>query len=223
MFKADDTGFEDHVIERVETMATGGYTIQREDGWSFQVPKNPAAVPKVGSTVRFYGKGVGSVVRGLDVDGVEIWYKTAEQQEAENREWVENETRRKDKEYEEQKAGLFQRIALLPEHLQKRIQRFLDNNHDFGIDYLAYELFCCEQAVVIAAAFKDVESLRTWANMDFNEQRKIVPALSDDHSGNTFGCSKVLALDIITTNHQPRHGAMCPLVGCVDYGCVLRA
>ena len=223
MLKADDTEFEDHVIEGVETGADGGYTIQREDGWSFQVPKNQAAVPKVGSTVRFYGKGLGHQVRGLDVDGVEIWYKTAEQQEAESRAWVENEAHRKDREYEEQKADLFRRIALLPEPLQNHIQRFLDNNPDFGRDYLAYELFCCEQAVVIAAAFKDVESLRTWANMNFNEQRKMVSALSDDHSGNTFDCSKVLALDIITTNHQPRHGALCPLVGCVDYGCVLRA
>ena len=222
MLKADDTEFRDYCVKDVEVFGDRAYTITTEEGWSFYVAKSPEAVPHVGSTVRFYGKGVGYQVRGLDVDGVEIWYKTAEQQDAESRAWVENETCRKDKEYEEQKADLFRRIALLPEHLQKRIQRFRYNNPNFGRDYLVYELFCCEQAVVIAAAFKDVESLRTWANMGYDEQRKTVPALSDEHSGNTFGCSKVLALDIITSNHQPRHGALCPLVGCEDYGCGVR-
>jgi hypothetical protein len=51
-----------------------------------------------------------------------------------------------------------------------------------------------------------------------------VPGFDDDHSGNTFGCSVKLAL---LSLEQPEgvvliHGALSPLVGSKEYGCVPR-
>ena len=56
-----------------------------------------------------------------------------------------------------------------------------------------YEVFCCEQAVLIAKALKTEAEIQKFYDAPYNEQQELVPALSDGHSGNTFGGACALA------------------------------
>lgn len=83
--KSSDTEFEDHTVKAVEEQEKG-YTLTYENGWSFWCDKKPGIVPRVGSTARQYGRGIGCAVRGLDIDGQEVFYRTKEQDEIHHRE-----------------------------------------------------------------------------------------------------------------------------------------
>lgn len=83
MFPADDQQFEEHTITNVQT---------HDDGWSiscggfgFGVQKDSPVAPVAGMTARFYGKGFGSRVRGLFLDGQKVYYRT-EQEDQEHHE-----------------------------------------------------------------------------------------------------------------------------------------
>ncbi len=82
-FPANDTQFEDNVIESVSRDGDS-YTITC-DGWSLWCGKDCPIEPKAGQVARQYGRGIGSTVRGLFIDGVKIWYRT-ESEEAEHSE-----------------------------------------------------------------------------------------------------------------------------------------
>ena len=71
-----DEQFEDDAITEVEKNPGGGWSIKRGTGWSFYVPAESPIEPKAGSKVRFYGKGFGFPVRGLFIDGKEVYYFT---------------------------------------------------------------------------------------------------------------------------------------------------
>ena len=114
--------------------------------------------------------------------------------------------------------------ASLPKCFQERIDKFRTNNDRFRIDYESYEVFCCEQAVVIANACKTPEEIQVFASKKWDEQLKQVPELSDGHSGNTFGASCHLAHWYLSNpeNVIKMHGALSPLVGSDEYGDVAR-
>lgn len=85
-FPKDDEQFEDATIESVRAEETsGGWQITRTDGWSFFVPKTSPVAPQPGMPVRFYGKGIGFTVRGLFVDGHEVFYRTDEEHKQQER------------------------------------------------------------------------------------------------------------------------------------------
>lgn len=71
----EDTQFEETTVDEV-TKQEGGWTVKRGDGWSFFVSNEHGVEPKVGQTMRFYGRGIGSPVRGLYLDGQCVWYYT---------------------------------------------------------------------------------------------------------------------------------------------------
>lgn len=75
----NDDNFEDTTIVAVRPEANG-WSIERADGWSFYVPKDSPVEPKEGMAARFYGKGIGSVVRGMFLDGHKVFYHTEEEQ-----------------------------------------------------------------------------------------------------------------------------------------------
>ncbi len=75
-----DDEFEETTIKKVQKYENG-WEILREDGWSFHVPLKSQVVPKIGMPIRFYGKGIGSPVRGLFIDGLKVFYRTKKQQE----------------------------------------------------------------------------------------------------------------------------------------------
>lgn len=84
MFPLHDDQFEETTIDRAEKSGDG-WSIQRAEGWSFFVPGTSPTEPKEGMTARFYGKGIGYNVRGLFLDGKEVFYRT-EEQDKEHRE-----------------------------------------------------------------------------------------------------------------------------------------
>lgn len=56
---------------------------------------------------------------------------------------------------------------------------------------------------------------------DFDRQRAEMPAMSDNHSGNTFGIAFSLAVIWLIHGEEgviKQHGAMAPIVGSVEYG-----
>lgn len=63
-------------------------------------------------------------------------------------------------------------------------------NEGFGKEY---NIFCCEQAVVIAESLKTKEKIAEFFKLNY-DILEMVPLLSDDHSGNTFGMSCKLAI-----------------------------
>ena len=115
------------------------------------------------------------------------------------------------------------RIEALPALFRDRIKKFQrDGGHAFRRDYEPYELFCCEEAVVIASALKTSAAVRAFKDAGWDEQKKQVPQLSGGHSGNTFEVACLLAYDFLSSMPErviQDHGALTPLVGCDAYGC----
>lgn len=91
MYPKNDTQFKDHTIDKVDVSSNGGWSIGF-DGWGFFVPKDSPVEPTNGMTARLYGKGIGSTVRGLFLDGKKVYYRT----ETEDKEYREIESYGKD-------------------------------------------------------------------------------------------------------------------------------
>lgn len=83
-YPTDDQEFEDVRIDGVERQSDGTFAIAC-DGWHLWCGKECLIEPRVGQVARKYGRGIGSPVRGLFIDGEKIWYRT-EAEEKEHRE-----------------------------------------------------------------------------------------------------------------------------------------
>jgi hypothetical protein len=83
-FPENDDQFEDKAIESVTGDAPGKYAITC-DGGTLWCGENCTDKPQPGQIARQYGRGIGSTVRGLFIDGQKIWYRT-EAEEAERSE-----------------------------------------------------------------------------------------------------------------------------------------
>lgn len=246
--KQSDT-FTDYTLTAAKECADG-FELSAEGGWGFYLQKQYGAAPhgiqpKAGDTARLYGKGFGYVVRGVDINGAEAFYRTEEQQEAEGKRQAEEADEKRRAEFERDRPRLDKQYAALPPAFQARVDRFRRNAPEFRWRMERYELLCCSQAVVIAnrlrgADLRDqVPHIPDWAqkhvkgregdpfavfaNLPFERQKALVPELDEGHSGNSFGCSVMLArIYAEDPNHAAirfGHGALCPLVGCADYGC----
>jgi hypothetical protein len=228
-----DEEFEVYFITEVKeyTDADGklnySLTLRREDedkggtGFGFT---DTGIKPKVGDECRLCGKGFGSRVRGVTINGEIVYYRTEEEDRIEAHNAVLAQEDRDKKEFEENKDKIDDRIASLPDVFQQRIKRFQGNNPDFCWKYETYELFTCEQAIIIADTLKTDKKIINFIKLPYEKQKKKVPKLDDGHSGNTFGCACLLARVYV---NQPElvpkmHGAMSPLVGCLGYGCHTR-
>ena len=66
-----------------------------------------------------------------------------------------------------------------------------DLSGGFGLDY---NLFACEQGILIADALQSKEKIKEFYEMGWDEQKKLVPGLDDGHTGNTFSMSCRIAL-----------------------------
>lgn len=71
-----DNEFEEAVVTKADGNADRGWSITKDDGWSFWVPADSPVEPKAGTKVRMYGRGIGSRVRGLFLDGQRVFYRT---------------------------------------------------------------------------------------------------------------------------------------------------
>lgn len=80
MFPQNDEQYEETHVAKVEPCASGGWQIECADGWSFFVPAESPLSPEPGMRARFYGRGIGAVVRGLFLSGVKVFYRTEEEE-----------------------------------------------------------------------------------------------------------------------------------------------
>lgn len=214
---------QDYAIRKVNEYEDS-YGIDTTESLCFIIYKKYGAIPKVGDNVTLHTRGW-SFIRGIDLNGKKLFYKTDEELEQERQEWLRQDEERKQKEFAENKAQMDEQYNALPECFKKRIDRFRDNNPRFRIDYESYELFCCEQAIAIAKSCKTPEKIQMFAKTDdFKKQRKMVPDISDGHSGNTFGCAVKLAYLYLMEpeNVSKIHGSLSPLVGSKDFGDVAK-
>lgn len=80
-YPSNDGQFEETTISNVTPDEYGGWSFTRSDVWSFYVDKDSPVVPEDGMTARFYGKGLGYIVRGLFLDGKKVFYRTEAEQD----------------------------------------------------------------------------------------------------------------------------------------------
>ena len=193
-----DREYQDTTISGV-ARESNGWTIRRADGWNFSVPDSSPVEPRPGMAARFYGRGLGYTVRGLVLDGRTIFYRTADEDADKSRRAAEDRDRASRYDAERGRADMKRRVAALPAPLRDRIAGFRSNNPDFWWKFEPYEMAVCEQA----AKGPDAE-------------------IDPDLSGNQAGCAALLArlLRDAPSRIASVHGAMCPLVGCREYGCM---
>lgn len=220
----EDTEYRDLEIT---SLNEDDHSFTTEDGWSFWCPpkgeRNPDGIkPVVGHVARFYGRGVGYPVRGLMLEGQWVFYETADAfaARAEREHWERQE--QKTQTFRAEIAARNAVVAALPLPFRVRVERFQRlKGEDWRVNHEPYEVFTCQEAVKIADGFDEPEQIAAFWDANYKTQREYLPALSDNHSGNTLEQAVQLALAYQT---QPAilvrmHGALCGLVGCEKYGC----
>jgi hypothetical protein len=217
----EDTQFETYTLEKAEP-GESGWSLDLGGCGIFCASDECQATPQPGEEVRLFGKGFGFPVRGIVIGARVYRYATEEQAEEERRLQLEAAALKRSQDYEAKRADFDRDVAALPDPLRLRIERFRNLKGDtWRHQFEPYELFVCQQAAVLRDALQTVEALQAFGREPHEEQRRRVPALSDGHSGNTFGASCLLARMLIECPERVphMHGALCPLVGCVEYGC----
>jgi hypothetical protein len=185
--------------------------------------KSYEVIPQVGDYLTVHTKGgTFGIIRGMDLNGKKIFYKTDEELEAERLAYLAKREGDKQAAFVKNVGEMDCRYSALPQCFRDRIDKFRSNNPRFRVDYEEYELFCCEQAVAISSGCVTAEGVKEFKAKNWAEQLKQVPELSDGHSGNTFSAAVSLAYWYL---QQPEnviklHGALAPLVGSEEYGCV---
>ena len=213
-----DTEFKEYTLTRVEHNESG-WTIYH-GACAFYCP-DVGITPKVGDRAQFYGRGIGCPVRGLFLNGQRIFYRTAHEEEQRHRKEVDAAHDKARADELQHRGEWAERWTALPEVFRLRRDGFLMCNPTWAWQFQPYELFVCEEAWKIATACQTGEAIQAYGKGGYQEQRAVVPSLSDQHSGNTHSMAVRLAWlarmnpDLVSKEH----GALCPLVGCEDYGC----
>jgi hypothetical protein len=223
--KKTDNEFYERILEGVSECDKDSWELRADNGGCICCVKNDGFIPKTGMTVRFYGKGFGHSVRGIDIDGHTMYYRTPEQAEEDYKEMCKQFDKDKKDSFKKDKKKLDKDYDSLPDLFKQRIDKFRKNNPNFRWEYESYEMFCCKEAVKIANALKTVDAVQKWKDLDWEEQRKLVD-INDGHSGNTFSCSISLACLYLSQKPEDvvrQYGALAPLVGSKNYGCVPKA
>jgi hypothetical protein len=221
--KANDT-YQEHVLSKV-TESESGWEINFDGSSCFFIPKKHGVQPRKGDKMRMYGKGFGYVIRGVDLNGVEVYYKTDAEHRAETRrELAESDAKRKAAADADREA-MDERVAALPDCFQKRIARFRRNNPDFYWKNEGYEMAACVDAVKIADTLRKQDdplaALNAFYDLPFAEQAEMVEGLDEGHSGNTFGMACKLAGHYLNNERLvfAEHAAISKLIGCKEAGC----
>lgn len=226
----EDAEYRDSVVDAVKAFdADGtnprGWEVGSEDGRGLIVydELGLTRAPVTGDTIRLFGSGLGYPIRGIGlVDGSGALcglyrYRTAEEEERARAQYALDEEARKRREWEEGKDEFAARVKALPEAFRDRLEFFMRRSK-WGPDFGGYELFSCEEAVKIAKFVRTTEEIKAF--FDDREAQRLA-GISGEHSGNTFGTACRLAAAYMKDPElvPKMHGALCPLVGCRDYGC----
>lgn len=218
----DDDEREEGTLERVTGPDSHGwYSVICTTGWGISVDGKYGVVPKVGDRFTTWGR-IGFPVRGMAVNDHVLYYRTPAEQVIENQKEIDAIKARKVAEYEGKRSEYEARVAALADVLRQRIEGFRAfRGEDWRYDHEPYELMCCEQAQKIAEHFNTGEAIRKFAKLGYEAQKAAFPAMEEGHSGNSWGFSLRLATMLCERPDLApyEHGALCPLVGCKDYGC----
>lgn len=206
------------VIKKVTEGDTHFY-IDLEGSYSFGLDKKYGAIPKAGDKITLHTKNF-STVRGVTLNGVIVFYKSDRRLDQEHEEWRANYEKEKLETFKKNRIQMDADYEALPDNFKKRIDRFRKNNPKFRVDFEGYELFCCKEALKIAAVFKTSATITAFRALDWEDQLKAVTTLSDGHSENTFGCACMLARLQLECPERvyEMHGSLSPLVGSEDFG-----
>ena len=210
---------EELIVTKVTPYEDGTHMSISAGSYGFGLDTKYGVVPKEGDTITLFTKGF-SLIRGMKLNGVLIFYKTDEDLEIERLEQQIKYEEKKQASFKKEVKSLDKRYLKLPQVFKERIDRFRANNDRFRIDFESYEMFCCEQAVVIAKACKTPEGVQEFSKMEWKDQMSKVKKLDDGHSGNTFSMSTQLAYlylqqpDVV----KQAHGSLATLVGSDEYG-----
>lgn len=217
-FPKNDNEWEEKQITEVNDWGEKGWEL-KFGALCLAAPNGPIE-PKPGMTARLYGKGFGYTVRGIFVDGHEFRYLTKAGEAQKHADWVADRKREDQERLEAEVDSRDARWAALPEPYRARKARFVANNPTWRRDYEGYELFTCEQAHLIARTLKTRAAIADFHKADWDEQMRLVPGLSDGHSGNTFGAAcQLAAYEIDFPEGVVRtHGAISALVGSDAHG-----
>lgn len=214
----NDKQYREDTVAKVR-IGSKGWEVQGTDGWSLFVTNSECQTPpKEGETLRYYGRGIGSPVRGIVVGGRTYRYQTEAEQNEDFRQSQRQRIREMQEKEEEERPARNERIARLPEPLRERMEWF-GRSHTWRAEYETYELGVCEEAESLSKKCGSARAVRFLKGRPYGEQ--VGAGLSDGHSGNSAAAVFALAEALFTTpNDVPRmHGALCPLVGCKIYGC----
>lgn len=221
LLREADKPWDDGLIKEL-TKTRGGWSITTTNGAGFILSRDQLAKakpPKIGDPIATYTHR--SMIRGVDLRGEALFYKTQAELDAEHEEFRADLHARRKREFEKNRRKLDRQFAALPDVFQRRVSWFRSWNPDFRWENEAYELSACVDAVKIADAMRTPKGVQRFQKMSYKRQRETVPDLYDGHSGNSFGMAVRLAWLYLT---EPllviaEHGALTPLVGCDDYGC----
>ena len=199
---------EKRIIEKVKDL-DDAYEISTESGICFILSKDHKVVPKPEDTVTLYTFNCSSI-RGVDINGEKVFYKSDEQLEKERKEYHKKLQKQREERFKKEKPKLDEKYKNLPKPFKDRIDKFRDNCDNFRVEYESYEMLCCVEAVKIANVFDSAEELTNFTGDLFKKCN-----LSDGHSGNTFGAAKFLAKVYL---ENPKHlknipAAIAPIVG----------
>lgn len=78
MYPENDRQFEDAIISAVHHVKGSDYEITKKDGWSLFIKDSPIE-PKEGMAIRTYGRGIGSLIRGIFIEDHKVFYRTEEE------------------------------------------------------------------------------------------------------------------------------------------------
>lgn len=212
-----------HILEKV-----GKDSVTFDDCWSLFVENADQLDIHPGDEVRLWGRGLGWTVRGIAIGDLVIRYCTEAEQDTQDA--IDREAAKavRRAEFENSRADSDAKYDALPEVFRQRIDRFRAGNPDFRWEFEAYEMVCCVDAVKIAEWCKVNRSAedQSWVSAvrEFKDLPTAVLAeagIDEGHSGNTFGVACHLAVRYVLAPPSvvDAHGAMTPLVGCVEYGC----
>lgn len=221
MSKMTDTEYEDHAVEGV-SITERGWEMELSDRGCLWISREHGVEPHVGDTARLYGRGFGYAVRGLDLNGREVYYRTTEDDALGHA--IRNRQSDIDRIRAYQREGRAKQDAQydsLPPVFRRRIDGFRQRKRDFRWGPEAYELSCCVDAVKIAAWAGTPGRVKEFRSLDWDQKKAAIPDLFDGHSDNSFAFACLLAHHYLTDPAlvEQEHGALCVLVGCDEYGC----
>jgi len=191
--KKTDNEFYDHALEKVSDYDKDSWELTINRGSMICCVKRGGFVPMPGMTTRFYGKGFGYPVRGIEIEGHIMYYRTPAQAEADHKKMCKQMDKEAKERFKKNKKRNEKDYKSLPYVYKKRMDRLRFKSPNDRYDWEPYEMFILVQSAEIAKHLKTVECIDKWKDISWEEQKKAVPMLSDSHSGNTFGAAVHLA------------------------------